>query len=56
MRFTCTIEMDNQAFEETPEHELNRLLDVAGGWVARGHREGVLFDSNGNRVGEWSIG
>lgn len=59
MEFTMTVNMDNAAFEdeETAYGELVRLLrttvlvDVDRASVT--HK--TIMDSNGNRVGEWSI-
>jgi len=63
--FTCKINMDNEAFEN-PEHLRELLLEIAE--ETRFHSEGDLgekiisakttmpiFDSNGNKVGEWVL-
>ena len=52
MKFTCEIDMDNAAFEDP--HELARLLAR----ITRASRNTTgasVIDSNGNKVGSWSI-
>lgn len=58
MQFTCTIDMDNAAFEEDPTELPKQLGNVAArlrvGGIAP--RTGVILDTNGNTVGGWAIG
>lgn len=55
MRFTLSIDTDNDAFHEGPEGaELSRLLRKVADEVEapHGHTRSIL-DANGNRVGSW---
>jgi len=59
MRFKCEIDMDNDAFKPYPEQELLRAIksiskDMDGFWHIK--RTKAIYDSNGNKVGEWTIG
>ena len=54
MKFRCTINMDNAAFEEDAT-ELERLLREVAEAVSEERTAGVLTDYNGNKAGEWSI-
>ncbi len=54
--FTLTINLDNAAFEEAPDHEVARILKDAAHRIENGfypeHTGGmVLKDINGNTVG-----
>lgn len=53
MNFTCTINMDNAAFEDP--RELGRLLTKITAKVADGHTSGKCMDINGTSVGTWEI-
>lgn len=56
--FSLTIEMDNDAFGEYPEEELQRLLSKARQQVGLGALAGdtgTLMDINGNSVGTWEV-
>lgn len=63
MKFSLTIRMDNEAFGDEPEPELTVILSrlaagfhPAGGQVSgNAGSSGHVNDSNGNRVGAWSI-
>lgn len=52
--FTLTIKTDNTAFED-PGDECAKILRAVVGKLEDGHRNGVLFDTNGNRVGKWAL-
>lgn len=58
MKFTCTIEVDNDSFIESPQH-LGHLLSSLGEHLAyEGIQPGdgnTIRDYNGNTVGEWEI-
>lgn len=55
---TCTVTFDtgNAAFDDGngPE-EAARALRIIAGKVSSGQDGGSVFDSNGNRIGEWSV-
>lgn len=62
MKFKIEIECDNAAFEDGvygPGEELGRILDALsdklGSLVIRPGDSESLHDSNGNRVGQWSL-
>lgn len=45
---------DNAAFEENRELEVADILKRIAYRVEEGATEGVIMDSNGNKVGHWS--
>ena len=53
--FTLTFDMGNAAFDDgnAPE-ECARILRIVAGKVSSGQEVGMIWDSNGNRVGTWS--
>lgn len=53
MKFTLEITCGNDAFEESAEHEVSRILDDLSHRIYRGERfdRVPLLDLNGNRVG-----
>jgi hypothetical protein len=53
--FTLTFDMGNAAFSDgnAPE-ECARALRIVAGKVSSGQEGGGIWDSNGNRIGEWS--
>ena len=55
MKFKCEIDMNNAAFEEDPDGELPRILGEMLSKIKSGFPSGVLMDSNGNKVGKFSI-
>lgn len=61
MEFTMTVNMDNDAFVDRTEYELGRATrEAVGHALAFGSfgsapGSGYVYDSNGNRVGEWRI-
>jgi hypothetical protein len=52
---TVRIKTDNEAFHPRPGVELARLLRKVAHELETDHREGNLFDVNGNRVGEYKL-
>lgn len=55
MHFKVSIpSMGNAAFEE-PHLELATILKKVVGKLEYGESCGIIHDTNGNRVGEWSI-
>lgn len=55
-QFTCTFDTGNAAFDNGngPE-EAARALRIIAGKVSSGQDGGMIWDSNGNRIGEWSV-
>ncbi len=53
MRFTLTIDCDNDAFGRDPELEVARLLHLTAKRLYDG--EGKLHDANGNTVGRFQF-
>lgn len=46
---------DDDAFVDNLHHESARILCGVAAAVANEYKGGLIFDSNGNRVGEWSL-
>ena len=56
MKFTLTLNCDNEAFAEDPTLEIARLLRAVVERLEQdGARAGVLMDINGNRVGRFDL-
>ena len=55
MQFELKFNMDNAAFAEMPEAEVNKILVNTGDRVLQGDVYGNCVDSNGNTVGSWEI-
>ena len=55
MEFKLNINMDNAAFDECPEEELQDLLERVKQRLAGGVTEGKIVDINGNMVGKFEI-
>lgn len=63
MKFTMTIESEGAAFTDDPAEELGQTLQKVSSQALRkishlveaGLAEGVVRDTNGNRVGTWQI-
>lgn len=55
MRFSLTIESENAAMVDATWAEVQTMLRAAAEDVGRGCNSGTLRDSNGNRVGSWSL-
>ena len=55
-KLNLTIELDNDAFQPTPEAELSRIFTALGNFFERNvvDHHGILRDVNGNQVGYWS--
>lgn len=54
MRFTCSFNMDNDAFTDDPQQEVARILRKIANQVNNSLSNGIL-DANGNKIGNWSI-
>ena len=46
---------DNDAFSENKADECRMILRGIGEHLRDGHRGGIIMDSNGNKVGRWSL-
>jgi hypothetical protein len=63
MKFELYITMDSDAFQPSPQSEVARILSDLANRIAvcgaLGHADmgtgGSLFDSNGNKVGNWAV-
>ena len=55
MKFTMEVNMDNAAFEDSPENELARILSVAAEQVKASYMGRACQDINGNTVGQWNV-
>jgi hypothetical protein len=56
MKLVIEVNMDNDAFKDSPEKELDRILQEVGNSIYwNGDVLGNCFDINGNRVGHWEI-
>ncbi len=55
MHFEMKIDMDDAAFDDFPEFELYRILQVVEKKLIDGSTFGSVFDANGNKAGEWMI-
>lgn len=54
--FTLQFDTGNAAFDDgNAPAECARILEIIGGNVSRGYRDGRIFDVNGNRIGEWAL-
>lgn len=53
--FTLQFDTENAAFIEAPVTEIDRILRDVALKVADGREDGVVYDANGNRIGEWSF-
>ena len=51
---TIKFKTDNAAFEESFSGEVARILNQIIERVEDGDDSGVIMDSNGNKIGEWS--
>ena len=45
----------NAAFADCGEYEAAQILEAIARRLRDGARAGVIYDTNGNRVGKWSI-
>ena len=43
----------HQAMLDDPQGEVLRALEKVTSSIKEGRDDGVLYDSNGNRIGEW---
>jgi hypothetical protein len=55
MKFVLTFDCDNDAFAGDAESEVMAILNRIRNAVAEGRRTGTVFDTNGNRIGEYAF-
>ena len=60
MKFKLEIQLDNASFWDLANAEVARILRelrnvLVSSPLLNDGMEGPLFDSNGNKVGEWSV-
>lgn len=56
MKMKIEFETDNAAFDDgNGPTECARILEKIARRVGQGAEEGGIMDSNGNRVGSWSV-
>jgi len=53
--FKLKIDTGNEAFSPDATYEVARILKVASEKLEEGFSDGTLYDSNGNKVGEFSL-
>lgn len=53
--FKCEFSTGNDAFEAEAAHEIVRLLAVLSETLKTGAHVGIIRDSNGNKIGAWSL-
>ena len=52
---TIVFQIDNAAFVDDFAGEVNAILESVSQQIRQGQREGILRDSNGNKVGSFTI-
>jgi hypothetical protein len=55
MALKITMETDNAAFADDLFGEVARALKIVAGKISSGQESGSIWDSNGNRVGEFDL-
>ena len=53
--FTLTFKTGNEAFQESPVSEIERIFANIADHVANSDTSGFVHDINGNKVGNWSL-
>ena len=54
-QFALKVQLDNDAFVPLPHPELVRILGIVKDRLERRDVEGFIYDTNGYKVGAWSI-
>lgn len=52
--FKLSFFTDNAVFQDDGANEIARILKAAAERLDDDHREGIIRDRNGNRIGSWS--
>lgn len=55
IKITIFLERENAAFEDDMEGETKKILLKVVNDIYRGKTNGVIFDTNGNRVGKFEV-
>ena len=55
MNFALQFNMDNDAFSGMAEYEIVNILQKVSSKVLCSDTSGVIRDTNGNIIGQWSI-
>jgi hypothetical protein len=56
MDLAININLDNEAFNDDGQHEeIKRCLSAIARKIENGQTDGVVIDSNGNKVGNFTI-
>ncbi|VVB54026.1 Uncharacterised protein [uncultured archaeon] len=53
--FKLKIDTKNDSFTDDPRMEVTRILNDAIVKLAQGNDSGILLDSNGNKVGDFTL-
>lgn len=55
VKFSIEINSSNDAFQDGVLTEIGRILDAVVDKMWNGQESGSVRDTNGNKVGEWSL-
>jgi hypothetical protein len=55
MRMKIEFSMDNEAMKLFPHSEVEEILTSIARRVWNTETEGLCMDSNGNRIGQWTV-
>jgi hypothetical protein len=56
MHLQIKINLENAAFEDAPDRELEQIFYRIREEISMGEKTAVVMDANGNRIGAWRIG
>ena len=56
VQFELNFSSGNAAFEESPELEVQSILQHVQDCIRDGTYDGIVKDYNGNSIGTWSLG
>ena len=52
--FTIEFTTSGSAFDDYPQEEVVRILDIISNKVRDGYTDGNIVDINGNSIGKWN--
>ena len=52
--FTVEFKTSGVAFDDYPQEEVVRILDIISNKVRDGYMDGNIVDINGNSIGKWN--
>jgi len=55
MRLTIDISLDNEAYQDTLGWQLGENMQDIIERIGLGSRNGTVYDSNGNKTGQWRM-